>query len=97
MPIYEYRCQVCHHEFEVIQKISDLPIQICPQCGKQSVEKLISQSGFQLTGTGWYLTDYKPKKSSAESDKQVNENKNEEKAEKKDVVDKKSGNDSDAS
>lgn len=59
MPIYEYQCQSCGHQLEVLQKISSDPMKDCPQCGKPALEKLISKSGFQLTGTGWYKTDYK--------------------------------------
>lgn len=59
MPIYEYQCKACQHQFEVMQKMSDKPIKICPQCHSKQVSKLISISGFQLKGTGWYATDYK--------------------------------------
>lgn len=57
MPIYEYRCQDCHHEFERMQKFSDPPIEVCPTCAG-SVQKLISRSAFHLKGSGWYVTDY---------------------------------------
>ena len=56
MPIYEYRCQQCG-EFEVTQKIKDRPLTRCPVC-KGKVKKLISNTSFQLKGTGWYVTDY---------------------------------------
>ncbi len=56
MPIYEYQCQKCG-EFEVTQKITDQPLDVCPTCG-QEVKKLISNSTFKLMGTGWYVTDY---------------------------------------
>jgi putative FmdB family regulatory protein len=59
MPIYEYRCQACQHELEIIQKVSDAPMTCCPACGKESLTKLISRGSFQLKGTGWYATDYK--------------------------------------
>jgi putative FmdB family regulatory protein len=59
MPIYEYRCQSCGHEIEVLQKISDTPLIHCQKCGKNSLEKLISATQFQLKGTGWYVTDFK--------------------------------------
>jgi putative FmdB family regulatory protein len=59
MPIYEYQCQVCHHRLEVMQKISDTPLIECPKCGKNSLEKTISTTSFQLKGGGWYATDYK--------------------------------------
>ncbi len=57
MPIYEYRCNSCHDEFEVTQKITDAPLAWCPKC-EGPVEKLISQSSFVLKGSGWYATDY---------------------------------------
>jgi putative FmdB family regulatory protein len=70
MPIYEYRCAECHAEFEVWQKMSDKPVHKCEKCGSRKVSKLISQTSFQLKGTGWYVTDYAKKggpKSGAES------------------------------
>ena len=57
MPIYEYRCQDCHHEFERMQKFSDPPVAACPAC-EGAVQKLISRSAFHLKGSGWYVTDY---------------------------------------
>ncbi|MFU8856670.1 MAG: FmdB family zinc ribbon protein [Deferrisomatales bacterium] len=57
MPIYEYRCDSCHDEFEVTQRITDAPLRACPKC-EGPVEKLISQSSFVLKGSGWYATDY---------------------------------------
>lgn len=59
MPIYEYRCGACGHEFEQIQKISDKPLLECPDCGKTALKKLISAAGFRLKGGGWYETDFK--------------------------------------
>ena len=59
MPIYEYRCGSCRHEFESIQKMSDDPLLDCPQCGRPELKKLISASGFRLKGGGWYETDFK--------------------------------------
>jgi putative FmdB family regulatory protein len=58
MPIYEYTCKACGHEFEVIQKISDRPIRKCEACGRLKAERHISQTSFLLKGTGWYTTDY---------------------------------------
>ena len=57
MPIYEYHCLECHHEFERIQKFSDPPLAQCPSCAG-TVQKLISRSAFHLKGDGWYVTDY---------------------------------------
>ncbi|MCW5624290.1 MAG: zinc ribbon domain-containing protein [Burkholderiales bacterium] len=59
MPIYEYRCGGCGLEKEFLQKVSDAPIVTCPDCGKDSMTKLISAAGFQLKGSGWYATDFK--------------------------------------
>lgn len=70
MPIYEYECQACGHRFEEWQKMSDDPIKVCPKCKKRKVEKLISQTSFQLKGGGWYSDLYasaKPGSSSSES------------------------------
>jgi putative FmdB family regulatory protein len=61
MPIYEYRCYACGHELEVMQKMSDPPLQECPDCGKKALKKLISAAGFRLKGGGWYETDFKKK------------------------------------
>ena len=70
MPIYEYQCSYCHHDYERLQKISDKPLVTCPQCGKDGLKKKISSAGFQLKGTGWYVTDFKnpPKKSAPGSE-----------------------------
>lgn len=57
MPIYEYHCDACGHDFELIQSFSDKPLKKCEKCGKP-VRKLVSQSSFHLKGTGWYVTDY---------------------------------------
>lgn len=62
MPIYEYQCHNCHHQIEVLQSFSDPPPTNCPECGKNSLVKMVSASGFQLTGSGWYATDFKDKK-----------------------------------
>ena len=64
MPLYEYQCDKCAHRFEVIQKFSDPPIDVCPKCGGQ-VKKLLSSPAIQFKGTGWYITDYARKGESA--------------------------------
>lgn len=61
MPIYEYQCSDCQYEFEQIQKMSEAPVKTCPQCSKDTVVRLISPAGFQLKGSGWYVTDFKDK------------------------------------
>ena len=65
MPIYEYQCQKCG-TFETTQKITDKPLAKCPTC-KGKVRKLISNTSFQLKGTGWYITDYARKGKSDDS------------------------------
>jgi putative FmdB family regulatory protein len=57
MPIYEYRCLDCGHQFELMQKFSDPPAETCTSCSG-TVQKLISRSAFHLKGSGWYVTDY---------------------------------------
>lgn len=57
MPIYEYRCEKCQHQFDLFQKITDDPVKECPECGGP-VSKLISSTSFILKGSGWYVTDY---------------------------------------
>ncbi|HEX8031047.1 MAG TPA: FmdB family zinc ribbon protein [Vicinamibacterales bacterium] len=64
MPLYEYQCDACGHRFEVIQKFSDAPIEVCPKCGG-AVQKLLSSPAIQFKGTGWYITDYARKSDSA--------------------------------
>ena len=59
MPIYEYKCSKCEHQFEVIQRFSDNPVEICPECNKKAVKKLVSAPSFRLKGGGWYETDFK--------------------------------------
>ena len=62
MPIYEYRCDQCGHQFEVLQKISDAPVKNCPKCNSNNPRRLVSAAAFKLKGTGWYETDFKTKK-----------------------------------
>ena len=59
MPIYEYRCTACQHKLESLQKFSDAPLVVCPQCGRDALTKLVSAAGFHLKGSGWYQTDFK--------------------------------------
>jgi putative FmdB family regulatory protein len=58
MPIYEYECLDCGKRFEIFQKISEEPLQVCKEC-KGRLNRLISMCSFQLKGSGWYVTDYK--------------------------------------
>lgn len=59
MPIYEYECRACGHEFEAMQKFTDPVLIDCPDCAKPTLKKLISPVAFRLKGTGWYETDFK--------------------------------------
>jgi putative FmdB family regulatory protein len=59
MPFYEYECQNCKFYTELMQKISDPPLEKCPSCGKKAMQKLISAPVFRLKGAGWYETDFK--------------------------------------
>src|SRR5471030_427130 len=59
MPIYEYRCGACGFQKEFLQKLSDAPLQDCPECGKASLSKMVTAAGFHLKGSGWYATDFK--------------------------------------
>jgi putative FmdB family regulatory protein len=60
MPLYEYECSACKKHHEVMQKFSDEPLRICPDCGGP-LQKLVSLSSFALKGSGWYTSDYKRK------------------------------------
>ncbi len=71
MPIYEYRCLDCGHEFELMQRFSDPPAESCPACPGR-VQKLISRSAFHLKGDGWYVTDY-ARKTNSNGTKSANE------------------------
>jgi putative FmdB family regulatory protein len=69
MPIYEYACHACGLEKEHLQKMSDAPIAQCPACGSTDYVKKVSAAGFQLKGSGWYVTDFrnKPDRSGSKS------------------------------
>src|SRR4030095_10236633 len=77
MPIYEYHCSKCG-DFETMQKMSDKPLTQCPTC-RRKVTKLISNTSFQLKGSGWYVTDYARKGESggAKGDKKGDDKKSE--------------------
>jgi putative FmdB family regulatory protein len=59
MPIYAYRCESCSFEKDALQKMSDAPLTQCPQCGKETFVKQVTAAGFQLKGSGWYVTDFR--------------------------------------
>ncbi|MBW0170606.1 MAG: FmdB family zinc ribbon protein [Hydrogenophaga sp.] len=59
MPIYAYKCESCGHAKDVLQKMSDDPLSVCPACGQASFKKQLTSAGFQLKGSGWYVTDFR--------------------------------------
>jgi len=59
MPIYAYRCDVCGHTKDVLQKLNAAPPEACPACGAAAFRKQVTAAGFQLKGNGWYVTDFK--------------------------------------
>ncbi|MBL8341551.1 MAG: zinc ribbon domain-containing protein [Rubrivivax sp.] len=59
MPIYAYRCTSCGHAKDVLQKISDPLLTDCPECGAATFTKQVTAAGFQLKGSGWYVTDFR--------------------------------------
>jgi putative FmdB family regulatory protein len=63
VPLYEYQCNNCGHRFEKIVKFSDEPLKVCPQCGKETIEQLLSAPATHFKGGGWYVTDYARKNS----------------------------------
>ncbi|MGK0297633.1 MAG: putative FmdB family regulatory protein [Gammaproteobacteria bacterium] len=68
VPIYEYQCEACSHKFEIIQKLSDDRLTICPECKQSKLRKMVTSASFRLKGTGWYATDFKDKKPSQKPD-----------------------------
>ncbi|MES2481109.1 MAG: FmdB family zinc ribbon protein [Pseudomonadota bacterium] len=65
MPIYAYKCGSCGHAKDVLQKISDAPLTVCPACGAAAFGKQVTAAGFQLKGSGWYATDFRNGNSAA--------------------------------
>jgi putative FmdB family regulatory protein len=66
MPFYEYKCSNCGHELEELQSMKEAPLEKCPVCGKNTLQKLMGTgAGLIFKGSGFYLTDYKKKSSSA--------------------------------
>jgi len=59
MPIYAYKCSACGHARDVLQKMSDPLLTVCPQCGAEKFTKQVTAAGFQLKGSGWYATDFR--------------------------------------
>ena len=59
MPIYAYKCESCGFAKDVLQKMSDAPLEVCPSCAQATFKKQLTAAGFQLKGSGWYATDFK--------------------------------------
>lgn len=59
MPIYAYRCEACGFAKDVLQKMSDDTLTVCPSCGQDKFRKQVTAAGFQLKGSGWYVTDFR--------------------------------------
>ena len=67
MPLYEYECEACGQRFERIQKFSDSPVDVCPNCGEKKLHKLVSSPAIQFKGSGFYINDY-ARKGATEAD-----------------------------
>ncbi|MEO7243679.1 MAG: FmdB family zinc ribbon protein, partial [Rubrivivax sp.] len=59
MPIYAYRCSACGHAQDVLQRMSDPVLSVCPACAQSTYVKQVTAAGFQLKGSGWYATDFR--------------------------------------
>ena len=68
MPIYAYKCESCGHAKDVLQKMSDAQLVDCPACGAPTFKKQLTSAGFQLKGSGWYVTDFRDGKGGGKSD-----------------------------
>jgi putative FmdB family regulatory protein len=89
MPTYEYRCENCGNEIEVMQSMKDVPLTKCPKCGKDTLKKMVSGgAGLIFKGSGFYLTDYKKKNTSEASTSKKLETKTETKTESKPAASK---------
>ena len=71
MPIYAYKCDACGHAKDILQKISDPVLTDCPACGAATFKKQVTAAGFQLKGSGWYVTDFRGGSAGAESNTTV--------------------------
>lgn len=67
MPIYAYKCESCGHAKDVLQKMSDPVLTDCPACGAATFTKQVTAAGFQLKGSGWYVTDFRGGSSGGEA------------------------------
>jgi len=59
VPIYAYKCTACGHAQDVLQKMSDKTLTVCPECHQETYAKQVTAAGFQLKGSGWYVTDFR--------------------------------------
>jgi putative FmdB family regulatory protein len=91
MPIYAYKCSDCGHEQEVLQKITDAPLTDCPDCGRPSMTKMVTAAGFQLKGSGWYVTDFRNKESGAKGGRNGKTEKNDQTGKTESANDAKAG------
>jgi putative FmdB family regulatory protein len=73
MPIYAYRCDACGHSQDILQKISDPVLTTCPACGAVAFAKQVTAAGFQLKGSGWYVTDFRGGNGGAKKDEAKDE------------------------
>ncbi|MES2547294.1 MAG: zinc ribbon domain-containing protein [Pseudomonadota bacterium] len=73
MPIYDFQCTSCGHKLELLRKISDASTTTCPNCKQETFNKMLSAPSFQLSGSGWYATDFKDKPSKNASAKTTSE------------------------
>jgi putative FmdB family regulatory protein len=71
MPIYAYRCAQCGHAKDILQKMSDAPLTICPACNVEAFSKQVTAAGFALKGSGWYVTDFRGGNSGGESSNSI--------------------------
>ena len=85
MPIYAYKCESCGHSKDVLQKMSDAPLGDCPQCGAATFKKQLTAAGFQLKGSGWYVTDFRDGKSGSDKAKDGEKSKESGNSEKSDT------------
>ncbi|MES2499718.1 MAG: zinc ribbon domain-containing protein [Pseudomonadota bacterium] len=77
MPIYDFQCTSCGHKLELLRKISDSSVAVCPSCNQETFSKMLSAPSFQLSGSGWYATDFKDKTSSKSAKQTTSEAKGE--------------------
>src|SRR5574337_1715667 len=72
MPIYAYKCAACGFAKDVLQKLSDAPLTVCPSCGEPRFAKQVTAASFQLKGSGWYVTDFRNEGSAPAADSKAN-------------------------